>query len=562
MIRETWRDLVVVFPVDFRWKTAAVVLESLATGFLEATLVIVVMKLALGSARESAPLSGLPILESVVATTGIALALAISAAVVVLILHLHVAAITASLSADVLNTSRLRAISAFANAEWGSQIEEREGALQETVGNLANQCSSLVLSFANAATAILALIALIATAVAVDPIIAFAVITAGGALFVALRPITRMNRRASEDYAAVTTNLAEEVSQWVRLGLELETFGVMQAEVARLRLLNEGSATALRRARFFGKIAGILYRDLAVIVLVLAVALIVSSDQIDLPEIGAVVVLIVRALAYAQGASAGLQLINQQGVVLKLMLTRIDRVEASAKRPPGTTLIHDLNVLELRNVSYRYGPNRDVLQDVSLLVERGEMIGIIGASGAGKTTLAQIVLGVLRPTAGQILANRIRYDEINPASLRRLIAFVPQETNLIAGTVADNIAFFRTGISRVQVERAAEDARIAEEISQLPNGFDTLLGPRGIGLSGGQRQRIAIARALVTMPQLVVLDEPTSALDAASEDLVETTLAALRGTSSVLVIAHRTTTLSSCDKILALQHGRLMPSLS
>ncbi|MGZ4759004.1 MAG: ATP-binding cassette domain-containing protein, partial [Acidimicrobiales bacterium] len=164
---------------------------------------------------------------------------------------------------------------------------------------------------------------------------------------------------------------------------------------------------------------------------------------------------------------------------------------------------------------------------------------------------------------GTILVGSVDLADVDPRSWSRLTAFVPQENKLILATVADNIRFFRPGFSLEQVEAAARAAHLHDEITELPEGYLTLIGPSARGLSGGQRQRLGIARALLGSPELLVLDEPTSALDSRSEELIRVTLSELKGSTSVLLVAHRPATLEVCDRVLRIEHGRgqLRPDL-
>jgi ABC-type multidrug transport system fused ATPase/permease subunit len=157
-----------------------------------------------------------------------------------------------------------------------------------------------------------------------------------------------------------------------------------------------------------------------------------------------------------------------------------------------------------------------------------------------------------------VRVNGIAYELLDEDSWARSIGFVPQEPQLMEGTVAENIAFFRPGITLQNIEAAAEAAHIATDIRLLPHGYDTVLGPEGRGLSGGQKQRIAIARALVGEPSLLVLDEPTSALDAVSERLIRNTLANLRPRKIIVIIAHRPATIEICNRLIMLNEGRIV----
>jgi ATP-binding cassette subfamily B protein len=208
--------------------------------------------------------------------------------------------------------------------------------------------------------------------------------------------------------------------------------------------------------------------------------------------------------------------------------------------------------------AYPTRPQVDVLDGVSFHVEPGEKVAIVGPSGAGKSTIFHLLLRFYDPKSGAVTFDGVRLPDADPAALRRHIALVPQDTAIFAMSVRDNIRFGRLDASDAEIERAAEDAAAASFIRAMPQGYDTLVGERGITLSGGQRQRIAIARAILRQAPLLLLDEATSSLDAESETMVQTALTRLMQGRTTLVIAHRLATVLSCDRILVLDQGRIV----
>jgi ATP-binding cassette subfamily B protein len=212
------------------------------------------------------------------------------------------------------------------------------------------------------------------------------------------------------------------------------------------------------------------------------------------------------------------------------------------------------------NVSFAYPtrPNVKVLDGVSLSVRAGEKVAIVGPSGAGKSTLFHLLLRFYDPASGSISLDGVPIKVADPREVRSRIALVPQDSVVFAASARENIRFGRPDATDAEVERAADLAHATEFLRRLPGGFEAQLGERGVTLSGGQRQRIAIARAILRDAPLLLLDEATSALDAESETLVQTALEELMRHRTTVVIAHRLATVLSCDRIMVMDHGRIV----
>ncbi len=208
--------------------------------------------------------------------------------------------------------------------------------------------------------------------------------------------------------------------------------------------------------------------------------------------------------------------------------------------------------------SYPSRPNRSALHGLSFSVKPGETVAIVGASGAGKSTIFSLLLRFYDPQKGRVALDGVDARDVLPDALRERIAIVPQDTTIFAASIHDNIAFGRPGASRDEVRAAAIAAQADEFISRLEMGYDTQVGERGVTLSGGQRQRVAIARAILKNAPILLLDEATSALDAESETLVQKALEGLMEARTTLVIAHRLATVLKADRILVLDQGRIV----
>jgi ATP-binding cassette subfamily B protein/subfamily B ATP-binding cassette protein MsbA len=243
----------------------------------------------------------------------------------------------------------------------------------------------------------------------------------------------------------------------------------------------------------------------------------------------------------------------------------MERVYDVLRRPmdkpdrPGAALAPQrVQTIEFDRVSFAYHEGQMVLRDVSLRVPGGATVALVGPSGAGKTTITNLVARFYDPTAGTLRLNGIDLRDLQMLSYRSLLALVQQDTFLFDGTVAENIAYGRREATPAEIEHAARQANAHDFIMSFPAGYETIVGERGVRLSGGQAQRISIARAILADPQILILDEATSNLDSESEQLIQASLRRLLRNRTTFVIAHRLSTVMHADLIVVLEQGRVV----
>jgi ATP-binding cassette subfamily B protein len=250
----------------------------------------------------------------------------------------------------------------------------------------------------------------------------------------------------------------------------------------------------------------------------------------------------------------------QRGVNEMEELVRLhDQALGVADAPGAPAANIQFGEIRFEHVTFRYGAHaRPLFEDFSLTIPAGERVGLVGHSGSGKTTFVKLVQRLHDVTGGRILIDGQNIASVRQASLRAQIAIVAQEPILFHRSLADNIAYARPGATAREIEQAAWLANAHEFIGRLPKGYATLVGERGVKLSGGERQRVAIARAFLADAPVLILDEATASLDSESEALIQEAMERLMTGRTVIVIAHRLSTVRSLDRILVFEHGKIV----
>lgn len=374
-----------------------------------------------------------------------------------------------------------------------------------------------------------------------------------------LRRLRSGHRVLRNEYGEITSVLQEVISG-VRL---VKSFRGEPYEDKRFMRASSVFATGARRVTRLSfssqPIAELIGTAIAVLVLWIGAKDVLMGGQgMTGTELITFMIMVTRLLPPLKQLSQMPTVAQQSFAAAERLFAVLDQATETATDRGTRTVASFAQSLEFQSVSFAY--ERDpVLSDVSFVARRGDVVALVGPSGAGKTTLVDLIPRFYEPSSGRILLDGVDTREIRLDALRALTGIVSQDTVLFNDTVISNIAYGAAGTrSRDDVMRAARDANAHDFIAQLPQGYDTVLGERGTRLSGGQRQRLAIARALLSDPPLLILDEATSALDTESERLVQEAIGRLLEGRTVFVIAHRLSTIAHADLILVLDAGRIV----
>jgi ABC-type multidrug transport system fused ATPase/permease subunit len=534
--------------------------SSFVSGAVESVLLVLVANIALtiggtagggeGIAANLGPLDRLDM------SIGTVMLVALALGLVRTLFQVLSAATSARLVARLSAEIRAGTFRDYAAASWAEQSRRSEVDVQDLLIRHVNKATSAVQAVAKAVTTGFVVLALMVSAVAVDPISAVLMVVAGGLLFVAIRPLTGWAKALSRSQLEAGRAYQARSLEALGLSQEIRSFGVSDEVIERLDAATAAEVRPTERAMVLRESVTASYQ-LATILLLLG-GLYVVHAFVDRPlaSLGAIVVILVRAL----NQTAHIQSMYHGLVEAEPYVRRLERQRATLRGAvprSGDRVIGAPSTLRFEGVTYAYGDGPAAVSDLDFEVRRGEAIGIIGPSGGGKSTLIQLLLRLRQPDSGRYLLDGVDASDVDEDSWFTQVAFVPQDSRLVDDTIAANIAFFRDDVGREEVEAAARRAHVHDEVMAMPDGYDTRLGSRGGALSGGQRQRVSIARALVRDPSILVLDEPTSALDMRSEALVHETFTQLKGRVTIFVIAHRLSTLNTCDRILVMSEGRI-----
>ncbi len=397
-----------------------------------------------------------------------------------------------------------------------------------------------------------------AFAVLVSPVAVGLFVGSFAILLLVLWPLLRLIRRLAADLVPVQARFTQRLQELLSGAKIVKSLGAEDRVHAEVR--DDTSRIRWFSLRLVGLSEVAAAAELGIILSLVVLLLLHLTGLAGAVNAGVIGVILLRVSQRAQGA---VSTAGQIAYGLPSMAVTMDmhaQLLEHRERSGHIAATGGFSTLRFEKVGFGYTQSREVLWDVDFGVERGEFVGIVGGSGAGKTTLVDLALGLLNPTAGRILVDGVALADMERIGWRRKLGYVPQETILFNDTVYNNISAYRNGVAEADVHWAAEIAQATEFIAQLENGYDDFVGDRGVRLSGGQRQRLALARALAARPEILLLDEATSSLDSDAERDFQEALDNVRTHFTILAVAHRLSTVMRADRVLVMYEGRIVES--
>ncbi len=453
---------------------------------------------------------------------------------------------------------RRRLYEAFLGTSFSYLRAQKTGHLNHIVmfeakqsARLFDDCIGLVLSVGSS-------LMYLAVAFALSWQITVLTILLGTGLIIGVLPLMRKIRRDTRALITLGKGISHGLAETL-IGIKtVKALGVEREVASASRPIFQAVERAEFRKYFVKLVTKLSFEPVSVLFILCVFAVSYLYLPFDLVSFIAIVYMVSRIFGNINNMQSGIVVVLESLSSAEEVVGALRDIRAHTAPSGGNLPFAFSRELAADELSFSYDGAREALTGVSFRVRRGEIVGIVGPSGAGKTTLVDLLLGLLTPTSGRIMLDGVDARTISAGAWRRRVIYVPQEAFLRNDTLAENIRFYDSSITDADILAACEKAHIGELVGSLQKGLRTVVGERGTRFSGGERQRIALARALARKPAVLVLDEATSALDAESERSIKDTLASLRGEVTVLIIAHRLTTVLDADKIIALENGKVV----
>lgn len=461
------------------------------------------------------------------------------------------------IAADYEEKTRNELFEKTIKADWPYLLKQKLGHLETILAVNVGHGSSLLQSIGGVCVLGIGLLVYIFIAINISLTITLTTLVIGLILFLIFKPFVYKTRTVARETAGLLKTISHFVNENI-IGIKtVKTMFAGDAVIDRGRGYFRFLRSNNIRIFMLKMTTGTLMQPISLVFICIVFAISYKTPDFNFAYLVAIVYLIQKIFEYIRQIQASIQSAGESASYLQGLLEYKDQAVSNEEKSRSDKRFIFNDTVKFNDVYFGYNSNAPVLSGINFSIKRGEVIGLIGSSGAGKTTIVDLMLRLLSPDKGEILVDGVSAADISLKEWRNNIGYVSQDIFLINDTIANNIKFYDNSIADGRMIEVAKMANIHDFILSCPDGFSTMVGERGVMLSAGQRQRVVIARVLARHPQILILDEATSALDNESEIKIQKVIDNLKGSITVFVIAHRLSTVLDCDRIMALDKGRI-----
>lgn len=438
---------------------------------------------------------------------------------------------------------------------WPYLMNQKIGYLNSILMDDVGGVSGVLSGFSAAILIGTSLITYAVIAVSISVTITLATLGLGLVLFLSLKPIFYKVRKLTKKTSETIKKVSHHVNQHIVGGKTIKSMSLEKNVLDRgICYFEDLKDIRLKQSRY-SLIFSTFLEPISLFLIIAIFMVSYRNPAFNIVTFVAIIYLVQKMFSFIQSIQGKFNAINESLPLINTLVSYEQGLDKNKEFKGGVKEFSFNRNIEFKNVSFKYPGGLDIVNSLNLSISKGEMAGIVGPSGAGKTTVIDLALRLLRPCHGEILIDGSNVDEINIKSWHDNVGYVSQDIFLLNDTIENNIRFYNDSLSNEDMVEVSKSANIYDFIETLPNKFQTIVGERGIQLSGGQRQRIVLARVLARKPQILVLDEATSALDNESEHKIQEAIKSLRGRLTILVVAHRLTTVTHTDNVFVLKDG-------
>lgn len=453
---------------------------------------------------------------------------------------------------------RTELFEATIKADWPYLLEQKIGYLETVLIQDISGSAGVLTGLNGLIVASTSLITYALVAINISATITLITFGVGLIIFFLLKPLFFKSRKISVEMSKISKLATHHISEHTIGAKTVKTMGAEDQVLGAGDKFFEDYKQICIKRDLYNRIPGAFFEPVSLIFISLIFLFFYYHENVfGIGAFATIVYLIQKEFNFMQSIQNTLSSINQSLPQLKIVTDYKQNALNHREVDPGSAPFKFEDKIEFKNVSFAYNKDGKILSDLNLTIHKGEMVGLIGPSGAGKTTFVDIILGLFPIGSGEILLDGENISKTSKKSWRNNIGYVSQDTFLLNDTIENNIRFYDNRISNEDIVRATKLANIYDFIEQLPDRLATMVGERGVKLSGGQKQRIILARVIAKNPKILILDEATSALDNESELLIQKAIEELKGKTTILVIAHRLSTIINSDRLIALENGRI-----